>query len=400
MSQMNAFSFRVPRRAALALAAVAFAVAPLTGCGGSDEPAEVVAEPRELVLAPSDVASVARGSISAGVTFTGSLDPYRVVDVKAQVSGTIGSIRAQEGDRVGDGAVLATIMAEGIQSQAASTRAGVSGAQAGVAAAEAQLALARQQADSAELLFNEGAMSRLDYQAAQAQVEAAEAQVAAARSQVAAARSQATGAGEQAARTVVRAPIAGAVSARRVELGEAVNPGQSLFTVVNTSALELNGRVGVDQAARIAVGAPVEFRLDAYPGQTFRGTVARIQPTADPATRQVGVFLRLDNPGPLVGGLFATGTVVSETVEDALLVPATALREADGVAYVLAVEGGVIQRRQVAVVARDPARGVVALSGGLDAGDTVIVAPTTDTVAGASVRTTGAAAPVPTTDTE
>ena len=142
MSQMNAFSFRVPRRAALALAAVAFAVAPLTGCGGSDEPAEVVAEPRELVLAPSDVASVARGSISAGVTFTGSLDPYRVVDVKAQVSGTIGSIRAQEGDRVGDGAVLATIMAEGIQSQAASTRAGVSGAQAGVAAAEAQLALA------------------------------------------------------------------------------------------------------------------------------------------------------------------------------------------------------------------------------------------------------------------
>ena len=92
-----------------------------------------------------------------------------------------------------------------------------------------------------------------------------------------------------------------------------------------------------------------------------------------------------------VGGLFATGTVVSETLEEALLVPATALREADGTAYVLAVEGGVIRRRPVTVIARDPARGVVAVNGDLEAGETVIVAPTTDTVAGARVRTAGTA---------
>src|SRR5690606_32809768 len=186
-------------------------------------------------------------------------------------------------------------------------------------AAEAQVALARRQYESARTLYEAGAMSQIEFQSSEAQLEAAQAQLEAA-------QAQATGAGEQAARTVVRAPISGAVSVKLVELGEAVNPGQSLFTVVNTSALELAGRVGVDQAARIAVGAPVEFRIDAYPGQTFRGAVARIQPTADPATRQVGVFLRLDNPGDLVGGLFATGTVVSETMEDALLVPASALR--------------------------------------------------------------------------
>lgn len=387
MSLMNAFAFRLPCRAAIVFAAAATAVAPLTGCGGPDEPAETAAESQELVLASSDVASVERGSISAGVSLTGSLDPYRVVDVKAQVSGTIGSIRAQEGDRVHGGSVLATITAEGIRSQAVSSAAAVE-------AAQAQLALAREQAESADLLYNEGAMSRLDYQAAQAQVNAAQ-------SQVAAAQSQATGAGEQAARTVVRAPISGAVSDKVVELGEAVTPGQSLFTVVNTSALELEGQVGVDQAARISVGDPVEFRIDAYPGQTFRGAVARIDPTADPDTRQVGVYLRLDNPGNLVGGLFATGTVVSETLDEELLIPATALREADGVAYVLIVEGGEIRRREVAVVARGPARGVVAVSGDLEAGETVIVAPTTDTVAGARVRTTGTPTPArPTTDSE
>ncbi|MEP0547567.1 MAG: efflux RND transporter periplasmic adaptor subunit [Rhodothermales bacterium] len=384
---MNAFPFRLQRRAALALAAIAFAVVPFTGCGGSDEPAEMAAESRELVLVSSDVAAVERGAISAGVSLTGSLDPYRVVEVKAQVSGTIGSVRAQEGDRVGDGAVLATITAEGIRSQAASAR-------AGVAAAEAQVALARRQYESAQTLYEAGAMSQIEFQSNETQLEAAQAQLEAA-------QAQATGAGEQASRTVVNSPISGAVSDKVVELGEAVTPGQTLFTVVNTSALELEGQVGVDQAAQISVGDPVEFRIDAYPGQTFRGTVSRIQPTADPATRQVGVFLRLDNPGNLVGGLFATGTVVSETLEEELLVPATALREADGVSYVLTVEGGVIRRRQVAVVARDPARGVVAVSGDLAAGETVIVAPTTDTVAGARVRTSGTASPArSTTDSE
>lgn len=385
ISPMNAFSFRLQRRAALALAAVAFAMVPLTGCGGPDESAETASETRELVLAPSDLAEVERGSISAGVSLTGSLDPYRVVDVKAQVGGTIGSVRAEEGDRVSAGAVLATITAEGIRSQAASTR-------AGVAAAEAQLALARRQYESAQTLYEAGAMSQIEFQSNEAQLEAAQAQLEAA-------QAQATGASEQAGRTVVRAPISGAVSAKMVELGEAVNPGQTLFTVVNTSALELDGQVGVDQAARISVGDPVEFRIDAYPGQTFRGTVSRVQPTADPATRQVGVYLRLDNPGNLVGGLFATGTVVSETLEEELLIPATALRTADGVSYVLVVEDGVIRRRPVAVIARDPARGIVAVNGDLEAGEAVIVAPTTDTVAGTRVRTTDTPAR-PTTDSE
>src|SRR5690606_25830013 len=252
---------RVPRLAALALALV---VAPLAGCGGSDEPAETVAEPRELVLAPSDVALGERGPISAGGSPTGSRDPYRVGAAKAPASGTLGAGRAEAGDRVGAGAVLATITAEGVRSQAA-------GARAGVAAAEAQVALARRQYESARTLYEAGAMSQIEFQSSEAQLEAAQAQLEAA-------QAQATGAGEQAARTVVRAPISGAVSVKLVELGEAGNPGQSLFTVVNTSPLELAGRVGVDQAARIAVGAPVEFRIDAYPGQTFRGAVARIQP--------------------------------------------------------------------------------------------------------------------------
>ena len=420
MSTMNILTRRGattgPRRAArLAL----LLLVGLTACSGEDSADDLAeAEGAPLVLASTDVAEVETGEIQAGIQITGTLEPAQQVDVKAQVGGTIGSVRYEEGQAVGRGAVMATVTAEGVRSQAAATRAGVgsaragvssaeagvSSAQAGVEAAEAQLALACEQAESAELLYNEGAMSRLDYQAAQAQVEAAQAQLASARAgltasrgqvtaaqgQVASAQSQATSAGEQAARTVVRSPLSGSVSARTVELGEAVNPGQTLFTVVSTSALELRGQVGVEEVRRVRVGDPVVFQIDGYPGQTFRGSVSRIDPTADPASRQVGVYLRMPNPSGLVGGLFATGTVVSETVADALLVPESAVRtrqtEDGEAATVYVVRDGVIRQQPVGIVQRDEARGVVAIQGEITVGDRVIVAPTTDTVDGARVQ--------------
>lgn len=270
---MKGFQFPSRRRFVLALTTAILLLGPLAGCG-SGESVDTADQPRDLVLAPSDVAVVEHGTISSGVSLTGSLEPYLVVDVKAQVPGTIGSLRVEEGSRVSAGSVIATITAEGVQSQAASAR-------AGVAAAEAQMALAQRQFESAQTLYEAGAMSQIEFQSSQAQVEAAQAQLEAA-------QAASTGATEMASHTVVRTPISGAISTKVVSLGEAVNPGQSLFTVVNTSALELEGHVGVDEAARISVGAPVEFHIDAYPGQTFRGTVARVQPTADPVTRQVG----------------------------------------------------------------------------------------------------------------
>ncbi|MDT0630809.1 efflux RND transporter periplasmic adaptor subunit [Rubrivirga litoralis] len=407
-----------PRRALLALPLLLA----LAACGGDEAPDPAEAEAAPLVLASTDVAAVERGEIQSGIQITGTLEPAQQVDVKAQVGGTLGSLRYQEGDRVSRGAVMATVIAEGVRSQAAATRAGVgsaeagvtsaeagvSSAQAGVEAAQAQLALAREQAASAQLLYNEGAMSRLDYQAAQAQVEAAQAQVAsaranltaargqvaAARGQVANAQSQATAAGEQAARTTVRSPLSGSVSARPAEPGEAVAPGQTLYTVVSTGALELRGQVGVGEAGRVRVGDPVVFQIDGYPGQTFRGSVSRVVATADPASRQVSVFLRLPNPSGLVGGLFATGTVVSETLDDALLVPESAVRtrqtEDGEAASVLVVRNDVIRQQPVGIVQRDPSRGVIAVQGEIQAGDRVVVAPTTDTVDGARVRLAGA----------
>lgn len=332
-----------------------------TACGG-DEGVEVAAAAADtIVLSARDVATAERGTLTSGVTLTGSLDPYRVVEVRAQVPGIVRTINVDRGDAVAAGAVMATIEAEGIRGQA-------TGAQAAVASAEANLALASQQLESARTLYEAGAMSEIDFRGAQTACEAA-------RAQLAAARGQSAGASEQARRATVTAPIAGQVSQRLVSQGEAVNPGQPLFTVVNTEFLELAGQVPVTEAAGVRVGQPVEFTLVSAPGRVFRGEVARVDPTADPSTRQVGVYLRLPNPQRgLVGGQFASGRVVTESQTEVVVIPAAAIREEGGSTFVWVVEQGAVTRRPVTVTGRDGAGGLVGVSG-VEPGQQVVVSP-------------------------
>ena len=330
-------------------------------CGGGEAKTVATEEEKPVVLAAGDVAVARKEAVGVGIVVTGSLSPYRVAEIRAQVPGIVTGMRVDRGDAVRRGATLATIEADGIRSQAA-------GAQAGVAAAEANLVVARRQAESAQMLYEAGAMSELEFRGAQAAYQAAEAQLAAA-------KAQAVAASESARHTTIVAPFTGEISNRQVNEGEAVNPGQALFTVVNTEILELAGRVSVEQAAHVRPGMPVEFTLDAYPGRTLEGSVARVEPTADPATRQVGVYVQLPNKDlGLVGGLFATGRILTGSNEETVVVPEAAVRGSGSSAHVWVIEDGAATRRPVTVGSRDEVRGVVQILSGLEGGEQVIAA--------------------------
>ncbi len=355
--------------------AVILAATLLAGCGG-DKKAETdaaAAASAAIVLAPMDIATAESRTISQGVVISGNLDPAQVIQIKAQVPGTVTQVRVDRGSRVGRGSVMAVIEAQGIRSQAA-------GAEAQVIAARAQLSIAQQRLAGAKKLFDAGAISSIEYRTAQANVDAAEAQVAVA-------RAGAAGAGESAARATITAPINGVVSARMVSGGEAVNAGTDLFTVVNASELELAGQVGVREAALVRVGLPVSFALDAYPNRVLRGRVARVDPTADPGTRQVGVYVRLDNPGnSIVGGQFARGTIESGTTTTAIVIPEAAVTARNGDnAAVFVVANNKLAMRNVVLGAPDPASGMIAVVSGINAGDRVLLNPTTDTKDGVTV---------------
>jgi len=343
----------------------------LAACGGSsakgsDDAANTVA------LAAGDVATAVRQAIGEGVVVTGTLAPYHVVEIRAQVPGVLTALRVNRGSRVDAGEVMALIQAEGVRSQAI-------GAKAAVAAAQAGLALATRQLESSKKLYGAGALSDYDLQAAQAGYEAAQAQLAAARAGEAAT-------GEAAQRASVTAPFAGDISERKVDEGEAVSVGNVLLTLVDPSYLELEGNVPVEDAVRVRAGMPVEFTLDAYPGRIFRGSVARVEPTADAATRQVGVYVRLPNRDrAILGGLYASGRILTGTARDGVVVPIAALRGAGQDAYVWAIRDGKAVKQPVKLGARDERLGAVEVLSGIAAGETVVAAPG-DLQDGVSVR--------------
>jgi RND family efflux transporter MFP subunit len=142
----------------------------------------------------------------------------------------------------------------------------------------------------------------------------------------------------------------------------------------------------VDQAAHVRVGAPVAFTLTASPDRELRGRVARIDPVADPGTRQVGVYVQLANTRhTIIGGQFANGRIIGEKVEDAVVIPELAVRGEGDSAYVLLVANGRVARQLVTVGTRDKATGQVAIARGLQGGEKVIVTPSVQLAPGTQV---------------
>lgn len=346
----------------------------LTACSKSNAtPADSASSTaRAQQLSPADVATADTSTLAAGVLVTGSLRPADLVIVRAQVSGTVERVRADRGTRVSAGQTLAVIQAAGVQSQAL-------GAKASVAAAKAGLALAQQKLDAAKMLHKAGAISDVDLKAAEAEFESAQAQVASANAQSAMA-------GENAARATVISPLSGVVSDRRVQDGEAVSVGAELFTVVNVRELELAANVPVDEAAAVKVGQTVRFTLASMPGATYTGRVDRKDPVANENSRQIGLYLRVPNAnGNIVAGQFATGRIVATDAKPVVVVPTGAVREGSGKFWVLRINNGSIERRDVTVGTRDETAGLVVITSGLAAGDRVITSPALQLSAGTPV---------------
>jgi len=346
------------RRSVRGVCTILFAAA-FAACG-APKGKDAASAPPSVLLSAADVVAATTADIGSTVVVSGALDPADVVRLRAQVAGTIRDLRVDRGTKVSRGQVLARVEAQGVTSQAL-------GATANVASAEAGLAVARQRLDAGKRLFAAGATSQLDLKMAEAGYDAALAQVAAARAMNASA-------GEAAARTSIRSPLDGWVSERSVEDGESVKVEDPVMTVVDPRTLELKGQVGAVDAARVRAGQKVTFNLDAMPGQEFSGMVARVDPVANAATRQVGVFVRLPNAtGRIVAGQFAHGQIHTGAAARAVVVPFTAVRAGEKESYVLVVAGNVARRRVVVPGARNDDTGMVAITSGLTAGERVIV---------------------------
>jgi RND family efflux transporter MFP subunit len=297
--------------------------------------------------------------IEDATALTGDLRPIETIDVRARIEGDLTGVYVREGQQVTAGQLLAQFESSEQESSRMS-------AEADRAAAQTDLANANWTLEQNASLFKAGAIAERDYKNAQQAVASSQARLAAATARLRAS-------GNQARDTRVLAPVSGIIEKRHVDGGEHLARGAALFSLVRHGTLELAAAVPARQATEVRVGQMVHFTAD---GRQFDGRVARLSPTIDPTTRAVTVYVQVPNPdGLLRGGTFATGRVVSRTLNGVLVVPTAALRQAqnNGVPFVYRLDGRTINVAPVQIGAVDDRQALAQVTSGLQAGDKVVV---------------------------
>jgi RND family efflux transporter MFP subunit len=314
--------------------------------------------PNSVTLAVTDLYVVQRQPIQAGWPITGNLEPLERVEVRARIEGDIDNVYVREGQHVTQGQLLARFRAV---NEASDTRS----AEADVTSARTDLATANWNLDQTRDLFKEGAVPERDVKTAEQEAAAAAARLAAAQARLSSSATTLTD-------TRVLAPLSGTIETRTVAPGEHVNRAAPLFTVVRTDVLELAATVPGRAADEVTTGQAVRFTAG---GRQYEGRVARVSPTITPGSRSVTLYAQVPNAnGFLKGGTFASGEVVIRTVDSAVVVPLTGVREMpDKSSFVWRIRDGALERAVVSTGIRDETRGVAEITAGLAAGDQIVV---------------------------
>jgi RND family efflux transporter MFP subunit len=357
------------KRGILAIAALVS-----TACGGGKDAsaANTTADSATMMIGREAIAVVEKKTISTGPAISGSLAPELEATVRAEVAGPVLQTYVEAGQSVPKGTVMARIDDTALRDSHIS-------AQSEVRTAEQSLQVARRNAERSASLAAAGAIAERDLEQANWNVTNAQSQLASARARLALAS-------EQLAKTRVRAPFAGIVSEKSVSAGDVVQPGTEMFTVVDPSSMRLEASVPAEQLGALRVGAPVAFSVSGYPGRTFTGKIARINPTADPTTRQLRILVSLPNENrTLVAGLFAEGRVSSEAHEG-LVAPMAAVDIRGLRPTVVRLRGGRVERAPVELGLRDEAAETVEISSGVAAGDTLLLGAAQGISQGTRVR--------------
>ena len=316
---------------------------------------------------PAGAASAPRASLSVTVTTpqsmrwaqtvaaNGNIAAWQEASIGAEAQGLrLTDVRAQVGDRVKRGQVLALLAADTLAADAAATR-------ASLAEAEATQAEAAANAERARQLQASGAISSQQIQQYVTADATAQARVAALRARVKADE-------VRLAQTRILAPDDGVISSRSATLGAVSQPGQELFRLIRRERLEWRAEVAAAELARIRPGMAVTIT----PGgsEALKGTVRMVAPTVDAATRNGLVFVDLPPSGAAKAGMFARGEfTVGE--QAALTLPQSAVLLRDGFSYVFRVGAdNKVQQVKVAVGQRSGDR--IAVSSGLDAKASVV----------------------------
>lgn len=284
-------------------------------------------------LAPSDLVDVQRHELGRSIAVSGGLKAVQTAQVKAKVAGELRELTVREGESVRAGQVLGRI-------DPTEYAARLRQAQEQAASALAQMEIAERTLANNRALVDQGFISRNALETSISNASAARAAVQQAQAGVDLARKALDD-------TVLRAPITGQVSVRAAQPGERVGVDARIVEIVDLSRLELEAAVRADEVVGLSPGARARLRVDGL-DERLDATVVRINPSTQPGTRAVPVYLAVQAHPALRQGLFATGQI-ERVRRQALAVPESVLRHDQARPHVVVLRDDRIELREVVV---------------------------------------------------
>lgn len=323
------------------------------------------------------VAIIGHGSVTRSIDGVGVLRPWREVTIASQGSGAVNGVRCQVGQWVDRNEVLVELDDE-------LARVAVAEAEADLNRAEAQQSQAATDLERAEQLLADEDISESEWELLKLRHHEAVASVAAA-----GARQQR--AGRALRDTQVRAPFAGVVAHRAVEVGSWLSPGQPVVRLVDLGRMKAEFGIPQQRTPEVAAGMPAELTVDLYPGVTFAAEVLRVSVVADPASGQflLEVTVSQSRDHPLRPGMAARLHLQTSIRDAAVLVPKEAVIDRGGTAYVMVVDDQNIARTRVIRLGASTGGYRELLDRSLSSGERVVIHGTNGVTDGVRVRVEG-----------
>ena len=328
----------------------------------SKKAGEDAAKKRErppLEFTQRDVVSLQPKRLAVELAVPGSVQAVSQATVRAKLSAEVKRVLVREGDRVTAGQAIAEFDTAQLRAQMAERKATLE-------SSRAQLAMADRTRQANAQLVKQNFISQNAFDTADSAHQVQLAAVATAQAQLELVQLSMTDA-------VVRAPISGTVSKRHVQPGEKVSFDAPLLSIVDLAQLEVQAQVPISDVTQIRKGMPTQVDVEGIDGRKFEGRVERINPSAEPGTRTINIYVSLANEDSLLKtGMFARVLLTISPEAEVPALPLSAVRTEAAQTFVWVVGDQELARRNIVTGKRDERAQWVEVTSGLAPGEVVL----------------------------
>jgi RND family efflux transporter MFP subunit len=300
-----------------------------------------------------------KGTLAKYFNYKGTVSAWKTANIAPDASGRVGRILKKQGDKVGQGELLATLDMTSLELMQKQAR-------AAMAVAQTAFQNARLNAERMKKLLENKAISQMQYENTQLALDAADTQMKSAKANLDLVDYTAKNA-------YMKAPFAGVIAAKNMEEGDMINPmmgmGQSILTLMDLSNVKITVDAPAEEIEKIRIGQKCLIKISSRPGETFAGEVYSKNLAADPLSKTFKVEIKIDNPEMKIkAGVYADIAIEYIRKENIYMLPISALLTGDK--EVMVNDNGVAHKRAIRIGEKNGTR--FELLSGVNPGELVL----------------------------